>query len=98
MVALSLVDVWLPRICSRSAPRRDGGCAVALSRRRSRFVELRAGGTPYRIRTDDLRLERAVSWATRRTGLRRLGAGRRRAGAAGANYTAAAAELRRAAD
>jgi uridine kinase len=24
--------------------------------------------TPYRIRTDDLRLERAVSWATRRTG------------------------------
>ena len=25
-------------------------------------------GTPYRIRTDDLRLERAVSWATRRTG------------------------------
>lgn len=25
--------------------------------------------TPYRIRTDDLRLERAVSWATRRTGL-----------------------------
>ena len=28
--------------------------------------------TPYRIRTDDLRLERAVSWATRRTGQRRL--------------------------
>src|ERR1700731_4911165 len=25
-------------------------------------------GTPYRIRTDGLRLERAVSWATRRTG------------------------------
>src|SRR5205807_358777 len=52
--------------------------------------------TPYRIRTDDLRLERAVSWATRRTGHRRLGAARRRADAAVANYTKGVARLRRA--
>src|SRR5580700_12225093 len=35
---------------------------------RDRSRAILCSGTPYRIRTDGLRLERAVSWATRRTG------------------------------
>ena len=45
----------MPTLLNRDAPgARSGGV------RRVRF------GTAYRIRTDDLRLERAVSWASRR--------------------------------
>jgi hypothetical protein len=42
--------------------------AANMRRSRTRDSHVTDSGTPYRIRTDDLRLERAVSWATRRTG------------------------------
>src|SRR6202023_2813870 len=42
-------------------------------------------GTPYRIRTDGLRLERAVSWATRRTGLEGPGSYQRAKSAPGSD-------------
>src|SRR5450759_214876 len=73
-VAVALLPPLLPHAVSRTphtlaraSDARFGG-SVERNARCPSLTHLNEPGTPYRIRTDDLRLERAVSWATRRTG------------------------------